>query len=156
MHSMMQQPPIVIGGVDAHAETHHFAVLDARGALLGSVSFSASTAGYAEALRWLESHGRVDGVAVESTGSYAAGMVRYLRTQLIGVVEVNKPHPHTRRRVGKRTRSTPRWRPDSCWLALRPWCPKRPLASWKRSICCASPGRAPSRHEPPRHCRSAI
>jgi len=101
MHSMTQQPPRVIGGVDAHADSHHVAALDERGTLLGSANFWASTPGYADALRWLESHGRVDGVAVESTGSYAAGLVRYLRAHLVRVVEVNQPHPHTRRRVGK-------------------------------------------------------
>jgi transposase len=38
---------------------------------------------------------------VESTGSYAAGLVRYLRSREIKIVEVNRPHAHTRRRRGK-------------------------------------------------------
>jgi transposase len=38
---------------------------------------------------------------VESSGSYAAGLVRHLRAEGIEVLEVNQPHPHTRRRRGK-------------------------------------------------------
>ena len=45
--------------------------------------------------------GRVDVVAIESTGAYAAGLVRYLREHDIRVLEVNQPHAHTRRRRGK-------------------------------------------------------
>lgn len=101
MHSMTQQQQLVVGGVDAHAENHHVAALDQRGALLGSASFPTNTLGYADALAWLESFGAVQAVAVESTGSYAAGLVRHLRKHLVRVVEVNQPHPHTRRRVGK-------------------------------------------------------
>jgi transposase len=101
MHRMTQERPLVIGGVDAHAETHHFAALDDRGALLGSASFPTTTAGYAQALEWLERFGQLDAVAVESTGSYAAALVRYLREHDVRVVEVNQPHPHTRRRIGK-------------------------------------------------------
>jgi transposase len=40
-------------------------------------------------------------VAVESTGSYAAALVRYLREHGVRVLEVNQPHAHTRRRRGK-------------------------------------------------------
>lgn len=102
MHSMTQeQLIIVIGGVDAHADANHFAALDERGALLGSASFPATTAGYAAALQWLRGPGHLDRVAAESTGSYAAGLVLHLRAHDVAIVEVNQPHPHARRRVGK-------------------------------------------------------
>jgi transposase len=52
-------------------------------------------------LDWLSGFGQVQAVAVESTGSYAAALVRYLREHAIYVVEVNQPHAHTRRRLGK-------------------------------------------------------
>jgi transposase len=52
-------------------------------------------------LDWLAGFGVLDTVAVESTGSYAAGLVRHLREHQVSVVEVNQPHPHARRRVGK-------------------------------------------------------
>jgi transposase len=101
MHSMTQDGVVVIGGVDAHAERHHAAALDQRGGLLGARSFASSRAGYRELLAWLWAFGRVEAVAVESTGSYAAGLTRYLRSCGVRVVEINQPHRHTRRRVGK-------------------------------------------------------
>ena len=101
MHSMTQQDTLVVGGVDAHADTHHVAALDQRGALLATKSFPTTTPGYRELLDWLSSFGEIDVVAVESTGSYAAALVRYLREHDVRVVEVNQPHAHTRRRVGK-------------------------------------------------------
>ncbi len=102
MQSMTEQPQrVVIGGVDAHADAHHYAALDRLGALLATKEFPATTGGYAEGLGWLGGFGLVEAVAVESTGSYAAGLVRFLRQRNIAVREVNQPHAHSRRRVGK-------------------------------------------------------
>lgn len=42
MQIMNEDDRRVIGGVDAHADTHHAAALDERGALLGSRSFTVS------------------------------------------------------------------------------------------------------------------
>jgi transposase len=42
-----------------------------------------------------------DTIGVESTGSYAAGLLRYLPEHDIGVVEVNQPHPTRAGVVGK-------------------------------------------------------
>ena len=70
MHSMTQdRAPVVIGGVDAHADTHHAAVLDVRGGLVGSEEFPATTAGYEQLNDWLHGFGEVETVAVESTSS---------------------------------------------------------------------------------------
>lgn len=91
----------VIGGVDAHADTHHAAALDDRGQLLGARSFAVSAAGYSELLAWLQGFGELDRIGVESTGSYAAGLTRHLVSQGVSVFEVNQPHAHTRRRRGK-------------------------------------------------------
>jgi transposase len=91
----------VIGGVDAHADTHHAAALDDRGALLATKSFPVSTSGYRGLLAWLQGFGAVDRVGVESTGSYAAGLTRHLVSEGVRVLEVNEPHAHTRRRRGK-------------------------------------------------------
>ncbi|MCA1698316.1 MAG: IS110 family transposase, partial [Actinobacteria bacterium] len=98
---MKHHETFVVGGVDAHADSHHVAALDERGALLGSERFRTTTRGYRELFDWLSKFGKVDLVAVESTGSYAAGLTRYLRSQGVRVLEVNQPHAHTRRRLGK-------------------------------------------------------
>jgi transposase len=98
---MEHQETLVVGGVDAHADSHHAAALDERGALLGSEAFATTRDGYGELFRWLSSFGKLAVVAVESTGCYAAGLVRYLRSQGVRALEVNEPHAHARRRVGK-------------------------------------------------------
>ncbi len=100
MDSMQDTETVVIGGVDAHSDTHEAAALDDRGALLGTETFTTTFAGYAGLLEWLRAFGRVKVVAIESTGAYAAGLVCYLREHDIGVLEVNQPHAHTRRRRG--------------------------------------------------------
>src|SRR6266404_4062061 len=91
----------VVGGVDAHADEHHVAVVDLQGRLLGAAAFPTTAAGYTLLIGWLRGHGEVDRVGVESTGAYAAGLVRALRAERIRVVEVNQPHRHARQRLGK-------------------------------------------------------
>jgi len=101
MGSMNDGRGRVVGGVDSHADTHAAAVVDERGVLLGSSVFAATIVGYRALLSWLCSFGELDRVGVESTGSYAAALTRYLVDRDIVVLEVNQPHPHTRRLRGK-------------------------------------------------------
>ena len=98
---MTRSDRLVTGGVDAHADTHDAAALDGRGRLLGTSSFSTDSTGQQALLAWLEQFGELAVVGVESTGSYAAGLVRYLRVRGVEIVEVNRPHAHARRRRGK-------------------------------------------------------
>jgi len=98
---MTDQRSAVVAGVDAHTDEHHVAVLDAQGRLLATTAFPTSAEGYSRLIRWLHRHGRVERVGVESTGAYAAGLVRALLADGIEVVEVNQPHPHARQRLGK-------------------------------------------------------
>lgn len=92
---------LIVAGVDAHKNTHHAVALDGNGTRLGDQGFAASSAGYRELLRWIAGFGVVDRVGVESTGSYAAGLTRYLAEHGVEIIEVNQPHPHTRARKGK-------------------------------------------------------
>ena len=92
---------VVVGGVDCHAEHHHAVALDARGRLLGDARFPASRAGYRQLLEWLIGQGEPQAVGVESTGSYGAGLTRFLVSSGVRVLEVNRPHAHTRHRRGK-------------------------------------------------------
>ena len=95
------QPLVVVGGIDAHKDTHQVVVLDRHGVRLGDAVFAASTPGYRRLHAWLCSFGRVERVGIESTGSYAAGLTRFLVGAGVQVVEVNQPHRHTRARRGK-------------------------------------------------------
>src|SRR5215207_7582660 len=81
-HPRMSKPTrIVIGGVDTHGRTHHAAVLDAQGRLLGDREFPADRGGYRQLQGWFGRHGQVGVVGVEGTGSYGAGLTRVLMDQ---------------------------------------------------------------------------
>jgi transposase len=92
---------VVTAGVDTHARAHRAAALDQYGRLLGSKEFPATACGYRQLLAWLHSHGTVKHVGVEGTGSYGVGLTRVLRDAGIAVIEINRPHAHTRARRGK-------------------------------------------------------
>jgi transposase len=92
---------LVTGGVDTHADMHVAAALDTIGGLLGVSEFPATPAGYARLLDWLASFGMVALVGVEGTGSYGAGLARYLDAAGIRVVEVDRADRQDRRRQGK-------------------------------------------------------
>ena len=96
----------VFGGVDTHRDTHVGAVVDgATGRLLGSESFPADEGGYRRLVAWMESAGRLVRVGVEGTGSYGAGLARFLGEAGIEVVEVNRPNRQLRRQKGGKTDS---------------------------------------------------
>ena len=98
---MTQDQTEIFGGVDTHKDTHVAAALDAAGRLLGTAVFSADTADYGELLAWLESHGTVELVGVEGTGSYGAGLASHLGACGVAVVEVNRANRQMRRLKGK-------------------------------------------------------
>ncbi|MDQ6670230.1 MAG: transposase, partial [Chloroflexota bacterium] len=58
-------------------------------------------AGYAALVRWAEQFGTLVRVGIEGTGSYGAGLARWLRARGHVVVEVERPKRQTRRRNGK-------------------------------------------------------
>ena len=91
----------VIGGVDTHKDVHVAAVLDELGRLLATASFATTVVGYRQLHRWLCGHGEVFAVGVEGTGSWGAGLSRFLRARGLNVVEVNRPNRQVRRRKGK-------------------------------------------------------
>ena len=91
----------VIGGVDTHKDVHVAAVLDELGRLLGTAAFATTVVGYRQLHRWLCGHGEVLAVGVEGTGSWGAGLSRFLRARGLNVVEVNRPNRQVRRRKGK-------------------------------------------------------
>lgn len=92
----------VAGGVDTHLDVHVCVAVDASTMRrLGAASFAVTTAGYAELLEWLESFGPVGKVGVEGTGTYGAGLSRFLTANGVEVLEVNRPDRSDRRLRGK-------------------------------------------------------
>jgi transposase len=101
MAGVSSTSPVVIGGIDTHKDIHAAAVIDMRGALLGTELFSTTRAGYRALMRWMRSYGDVRQVGVEGTGSYGAGVTRHLTEAGVEVFEVARPDRSDRRRRGK-------------------------------------------------------
>lgn len=99
--SMTQTIAGVTVGVDTHAEVHVAAAFDQLGRPLGHLEIPTSPAGYRQLLVWARGLGQVVAFGVEGTGSYGAGLARYLTSESCQVVEVNRPNRQTRRRRGK-------------------------------------------------------
>ncbi len=92
---------LVTGGVDTHLDLNVAAALDPVGGLLGVAEFPTTLAGHRELLGWLSGFGPVARAGVEGTGSYGAGLARFLRAAGVEVVEVDRPNRQARRRSGK-------------------------------------------------------
>jgi transposase len=88
-------------GVDTHADLHVAAALDERGRFLGTCTIPTTAAGYSELVRWTGQYGELARVGIEGTGSFGAGLARWLCARGIAVVEVDRPDRRTRRRRGK-------------------------------------------------------
>ncbi|MHB8619211.1 MAG: IS110 family RNA-guided transposase [Chloroflexota bacterium] len=89
-------------GVDTHKETHVARAKDHLGRRLGDAKIIPTTPeGYRELVAWARSLGQVEAFGVEGTGSWGAGLARYLAAQGVAVLEVNRPNRQTRRHNGK-------------------------------------------------------
>jgi transposase len=84
-------------GVDTHKEIHVAVALDALGAQLDSREIPTTRAGYERLLAWAQELG-VPAFAVEGTGSYGAGLARFLDAAGVSVFECERPRRHERRR----------------------------------------------------------
>jgi len=91
----------VTGGVDTHLDIHVAAALDPIGGLLAVAQFATDGEGHEALLAWLEGFGPVSLVGVEGTGSYGAGLARFLRSASLRVVELDRPNRQARHRRGK-------------------------------------------------------
>lgn len=97
-------PPVrreVVLGVDTHGEVHVAAVVSPLGKILGTESFPATMAGYRRLLVWARKRGTVRRAGVEGTGTFGAGLSRYLLAQQVEVYEVNRLDRSARRLLGK-------------------------------------------------------
>lgn len=94
-------PGAVVGGVDTHKDLHVAAIVDHQDRVLGTRSFASTRQGYRQMLAWMRSYGELQRVGVESTGSYGAGLLRFMQQAGVTVLEVTAPDRQDRRRRGK-------------------------------------------------------
>ena len=99
--TIVEDRPVITGGVDTHADMHVAAALGPLGGLLGVRQFPATAAGYADLLDWLAGFGTVALAGIEGTGSYGAGLARHLAAAGVRVVEVDRADRQDRHRQGK-------------------------------------------------------
>jgi transposase len=88
-------------GVDTHKDRHVAAARDQLGRRLSTTMAPATSAGYRTLLAWAHGLGEPVAWGVEGTGSYGAGLARFLLAHRQRVLEVNRPDRATRRRRGK-------------------------------------------------------
>ena len=100
MAKSIQTVPIV-GGVDTHKDLHVAAVVDGNDQVLGTQSFATTRQGYKLMLTWMRSFGDLQRIGVECTGSYGAGLLRYMQVAGVSILEVTAPDKQDRRRRGK-------------------------------------------------------
>jgi transposase len=98
-------------GVDTHKETHSAALLNELGVVQGGLEVAASVAGYRQLLGWARSTSGARVWVVEGTGSYGAGLAKYLSEQDEVVYEGDHPKRSWRGPAGKSDQL------DAIWVA---------------------------------------
>jgi transposase len=91
----------IIIGVDTHKSTHVAVAINEQGARLAAISVPANPKGYKELSNWSQSLGSVQAFGIEGTGSYGAGLSRYLMSLNHNVIEVTRPNRQLRYQHGK-------------------------------------------------------
>jgi transposase len=99
--SMPQVNDRVIVGVDTHADVHVAVALDPVGRVLGHSEIVTTPRGYGQLLGWAHGYAAEVTFGVEGTGSYGAGLARYLADAGCSVIEVSRPNRQIRRQRGK-------------------------------------------------------
>src|SRR5215213_6573937 len=94
-------------GVDTHTDQHVGVALDQFGRRLGTRSVPTTPAGFATLLAWAHGFGVIERIGIEGTGSYGAGLSRWLRARGLVVIEVERPHRHDRQARRRRGKSDP-------------------------------------------------
>lgn len=93
--------PRIVVGVDTHKDEHVAVVINKLGVRIGQRNLPTTNTGYVGLEHWANGLGEIEAFGVEGTGSYGAGLARFLRGQGHSVIEVNRPDRSTRRRLGK-------------------------------------------------------
>jgi transposase len=91
----------IIIGVDTHKDEHVAVAVDRLGVRIAQRSLPTTDIGYANLEDWARKLGEIAAFGIEGTGSYGAGLARFLRGRGQSVIEVNRPDRSTRRRLGK-------------------------------------------------------
>jgi transposase len=101
MTMLAEQLDFVIG-VDTHKQTHSAVIVTAAGGEVEAIEVEASSNGYRRLLRFVEQRAAGRRLwAVEGTGSYGAGLTRFLLERVEWVAEIDRPQRTGRRGQAK-------------------------------------------------------
>ncbi|WP_307808148.1 IS110 family transposase [Streptomyces oryzae] len=97
---MVAKPPLDqgVGLGDLLIKGHHLP--RQLGRHLATAAFPTTPDGYHRLLEWLRAHGEVRAVGVEGTGAYGSELARFLRTNEVTVVDMDRPDRKARRANG--------------------------------------------------------
>lgn len=88
-------------GVDTHLDNHVAVILNNLGQVIDTQEFKVDVTGYEKLYKWCHSFGELKQAGVEGTGTYGAGLCKFLLGKNIPVFEVNRPNRAIRRLKGK-------------------------------------------------------
>jgi transposase len=94
-------PDLRFAGIDTHKNTHHAAIIDHVGRAIADREFPTTSHGYRQVVQFFHSHGPIERVGVEGTGSYGANIARVLSAGEFTVAEVARQNRQARRLKGK-------------------------------------------------------
>ena len=115
--------PRIVGGVDTHKDLHVAAIVDDFDRVLASQCFATTRHGYKQMLTWMRFFGPLQRIGIEATGTYGAGLLRYMQNAGVEVLEVTTPDRRDRRQCGKSDdldARTPHMPPSSASVPPRP------------------------------------
>jgi len=100
--TMLAELVDVVIGVDTHKHTHTAAVITAAtGAAVDRLSVATDPNGYGDLVALADRHSGLRAWSIEGTGSYGAGLVRYLAERGEVVIELDRPGRKARRNGAK-------------------------------------------------------
>ncbi|RZG12155.1 IS110 family transposase [Pseudoalteromonas sp. CO342X] len=88
-------------GVDTHLDNHVAVLVNDIGQVVDTQEFTVNSTGYSQLYKWCKSFGTVNQAGLEGTGTYGAGLCKFLQEQKVTVFEVNRPNRAIRRLRGK-------------------------------------------------------
>ena len=101
----------IVGGVDTHKDLHVAAVVDEQDRVIETRCFATTRQGYRQMLAWMRSFGQVQRIGIESTGSYGAGLLRFMQQARSRSSRLRPPTSRIVVGAARTTISTPRTRP---------------------------------------------
>ena len=101
----------IVGGVDTHKDLHVAAVVDEQDRVIETRCFATTRQGYRQMLAWRRSFGQVQRIGIESTGSYGAGLLRFMQQAKVRSSRLRPPTSRIAAGVARTTISMLRTRP---------------------------------------------